>query len=1161
MESKGSAPPEQPDRILLQGPAVGPFRWFLLAILLAAVATLTISGLYLVVIRLIEQVQDQVYQTIFSLWVILVHVGVGLLFLLPLIAVTFGYLLSPRQRVKAGGVGLGLGLLLMTLTVGASGILLLRLNGLPRFQQGTPSYWVVYGLHVAAPLAAVVWFVRRWRVRPALKWKWSLSLGCLVTVGVAGLVACHDQKPYQWNVRGSVEGENLFEPSSSRTVDGKYIAAEALMTNEYCQKCHEDAYKTHHNSAHHFGSFNNPAYLFSVKKTRERSGIKAARWCAGCHDPVPFFSGQFDDPHYDFDNNPTAFAGITCVSCHSMTHVNSRSGNGDYTIEEPTQYPFATSYNPALQWLSNQLVKTKPELHKKTMLKPFHRSEEFCSTCHKVGLPQDVNHYKEFLRGQNHADSFLLSGASGHGARAFYYPPQGRACAECHMGLVPSNDVAARDRDGSGIPKVHSHLFPGANTGIHGLVQHPGAQQTTKELCDFLQGGLDGKSPPMRVDLFGVKLLSQDKGKPERGVEAPLLDNQPLRPHLPKLQPGGTYLVEVVVRTLHMGHHFTQGTIDFNEIWVDFSAKSGGRVIGRSGGMDQGDDQGRVDEWAHFINAIVLDRHGNRIDRHNPEDIFTPLYDHQVPPGAGQVVHYRLRIPPDVTGPVELSARVRYRKFDYPYMEFTYGKGKVPKLPIAELCADRVVLPVAGVAEKVPAQESPIKATWQRWNDYGIACFLEGGPDGKGGGELNQAEACFQRLLTDEFKPFPEATAHGHLNLARVHLAYGGADRLEMARQALEKARAAQPPAPWQTVAWFNGLVNVQNARFDEAIVHFEQIVDPKNRDRKRRFDFTKDFVVINELGKTLFWRSQQEDDAAKRDQFLLRAVAQFENTLQLDPENVTAHEFLHKCYTRLVGDSKYLADLPGEHQGEGAALLRVMGKWPEPNANRMARLEVLRETASILEQVEKGPPLPLAVLLQAHEQGNLVAQTTEDVWLKLGMGPPLVRLDALLLGRVQELAQRTMDAQALREQRLAAAWDLARVMYRLNERPPQAEVLPFLVSAAAWPQAGLASPMALAALANDGHLHGSLPPPRRLIFDKIRPQLRALFTQQGDKELQLASGRILARLHLVVHGICKPDENAQDSAVRRYRATHPAADRASHAVVIYTTDHSINNR
>src|SRR5262249_23235487 len=152
--------------------------------------------------------------------------------------------------------------------------------------------------------------------------------------------------------------------------------------------------------------------------------------------------------------------------------------------------------------------------------------------------------------------------------------------------------------------------------------------------------------------------------------------------------------------------------------------------------MDGGEDRGRVDEWAHFLNVLMLDRHGNRVDRRNPQDIFTPLYDHQIPPGAAQVVHYRVHVPRDLRPgeTVELSARVRYRKFDYRSMEIIHGDGKVPPLPIVDLCTDRVELPVAGLAETAPPQESPVKPAWQRWNDYGIGCFLEGGPDGKKGG-------------------------------------------------------------------------------------------------------------------------------------------------------------------------------------------------------------------------------------------------------------------------------------------------------------------------------------------------------------------------------------------------------------------------------------------
>jgi hypothetical protein len=64
---------------------------------------------------------------------------------------------------------------------------------------------------------------------------------------------------------------------------------------------------------------------------------------------------------------------------------------------------------------------------------------------------------------------------------------------------------------------------------------------------------------------------------------------------------------------------------------------AGDRLIGRSGARAA---DGSVDPWAYFVNAYVLDRDGNRIDRRNVQDVFVALYDHQIPPGAATVVQY-----------------------------------------------------------------------------------------------------------------------------------------------------------------------------------------------------------------------------------------------------------------------------------------------------------------------------------------------------------------------------------------------------------------------------------------------------------------------------------------------------------------------------------------
>src|SRR5262249_13152611 len=184
--------------------------------------------------------------------------------------------------------------------------------------------------------------------------------------------------------------------------------------------------------------------------------------------------------------------------------------------------------------------------------------------------------------------------------------------------------------------------------------------------------------------------------------------------------------------------------------------------------------------------------------RRNPQDIFTPLYDKQIGPGAAAVMHYRLDVPATLTAPIELTARVRYRKFDYEYMKLVHDGKEPPKLPIIDMCEDKVTLPVAGVNTPVSPQVSPIKPAWQRWNDYGIGCFLEGG--GKRG-HFKQAEEAFKKLLTLGEK---DAVPQGHLNLARVYLDEG---RLDEAAKELEAAGKCDPPAAAWSRAWFTALV------------------------------------------------------------------------------------------------------------------------------------------------------------------------------------------------------------------------------------------------------------------------------------------------------------------------------------------------------------------
>lgn len=897
-------------------PAIGPKLRILLFTVFAGFAFLGATGVYLFAISAMNQINtNQLYTNQFTFLMLVAHTGIGVIGIAPYMLFGVIHLFTAWGRSNRVAVRLGILVFLLGIATIVSGLALIQISGLPQLPTGSISRNSTYFAHLLIPVLAVFAYIAHRRAGPPIKWKYGKYWAGVVAVVVGGMAAAHTINPQKFGKEGPAEGMQYFFPSEARTADGNFIPDRAMMMDEYCAKCHQDIYNDHLHSAHKFSSFNNPAYLFSIRETRkvaiERDGkMNASRWCAGCHDQVPFLSGKFDDPNFDIVNDPTAHAGITCVVCHSITHINSPIGNAAFTIEEAQHYPFAFSQNASLQWLNSQLIKAKPELHKKTFLKPLHKSAEFCSTCHKVHLPVELNHYKDFLRGQNHYDSYVLSGL-GDGSRSFYFPPTGMKenCATCHMPLEPSADFGSKDFDGSGVRKRHTHFFPAANTGLFELLKFedrykdrtPEFQKSIDTNAAFLRGSApDGSDKKLRIDLFGIKRFKD--GAPEDESLTVI------RPALPALQPGATHLIEVVVRTLNIGHHFSQGTVDSNEIWVDFQATAGGKVIGKSGGLSGPDETGEVDPWSHFINVLMLDRNGNRIDRRNPQDIFTPLYDKQIPPGAGQVVHFKLDVPKDVSGPIELTVKLRYRKFDYKYMEYIHkDTGKpIPKLPIVDICTDRVTLPVVGANPDVAAQESPIKPVWQRWNDYGIGCLIEGGAGNKRG-HLKQAEAAFQKLLTLGAK---DALAHGHLNLARVYIEQG---RLDKASQELNAAQECDPPAPWWVIAWFKGLVIAQNSTtredLDLAASLFEKIVDPvnqpKNEDGRLKFNFTRDYVVLAELGRTLYKRSTLEPSVtglseAERN-VLLKAVDAYERALAIDPEDVDSHYGVNQCYDRLA--------------------------------------------------------------------------------------------------------------------------------------------------------------------------------------------------------------------------------------------------------------------
>jgi len=713
---------------------------------------------------------------------------------------------------------------------------------------------------------------------------------------------------------------SAFFPSSVRTVDDRLIPHDFFLESKACgnRGCHPDITAQWESSMHHFSSFNNQWYRKSIEYMQEVVGTGPSKWCGGCHDQAVLLTGRMDTPIVKQIDTPQAQAGIGCLVCHSIVGVKDTMGQGGYVLEYPEMHRLVASRNPLLHALHDYMTRLDPGPHKATMLKPFHRDSraEFCSACHKVHLDVPVNHYRWF-RGFNEYDAWQGSGVSGQGARAFYYPPKSKDCADCHMPLVRSDD------QGNQGGFVHSHRFPGANTAVP-FANHDETQ--LKTTTDFLQAGI------LTLDIFaaGEEAPGTVAGRPAGADRAPVGDAAEPQaasffPDLPEVGPGGppagapppraarpspiapldradpflrpgkTYRVDVVARTRGVGHFFPGGTVDAFDVWLELKAEdASGRVIYWSGFVED-DGRGPVEAGAHRYRSLLIDAHGNEINKRNAWAARALVYARLIPPGAADVARYRVAIPKNARGPIRLTARMNYRKFHWYNTRFSFagradpaspaasvapdfddrvfsfdadtsgvsGRIKtVPDLPVVVVAEDRLTLPLRADDGGRPARAPRARPLdRERFNDYGIGLLLQG--------DLAAAKETFEKVIAID-----PAYADGYVNLARV-LVQEGSEEAAVPR--LKRALEIDPDLA--SAHYFLALALKTRGRYDEALQHLRAAAERFPRDR----------VVRNQIGRILFLKRHHS-----------AAIAEFENTLRIDPEDLTAHYNLMLCYRAL---------------------------------------------------------------------------------------------------------------------------------------------------------------------------------------------------------------------------------------------------------------------
>lgn len=612
------------------------------------------------------------------------------------------------------------------------------------------------------------------------------------------------KKYYHYINAGAAEAvyssSKLSLPGNATVQGGDFIEPSAFPTAEYCGHCHKQAY-AEWRQALHSNSFRTPFYRKSVNLLAHEKGIAFARHCDSCHNPIAVVSGSLDahatgDRSFDHD-------GVTCMTCHSIQRVDSKLGNGSYTMAVPSVIVDEHG-NRIPGMVSDAEILSHLDRHSKAVMQTIYQSPEFCSACHKANLPVMLNDYK-WIRAFSTYDEWQLSKYSNQNPLVFYTADY-TTCQGCHMKREPTTLPEPGAKKGM----FASHRWLAGNTAVP---FYYGFEDQLQKTIDFLRTG-----NYLNVDVFGIKTAGSDElAGPLGSVPFKVDPRQPLE-------------VYVVVQNKAIGHSLLPEVRDLYEAWVAFTVTDAvGKKVYESGYLKP---DGTLDPGAHsFVNKPV-DSKGEFVDNHRVWTIHSVAYDNTVQSGRSALIRYRFHVPQTAAWPIKVTASIRYRHLRQTYLNNVLGTDH-PAYPVVELSSRSRVIDAGenGITAPLPADNPD----WMRWNNLGIG-YLD---------ELQYADAQYAFAQVTRLRPDYK---DGYINVALNYIEW---EKYAQARAPLEKALTLAPRDA--RAMYYLAIVERREGHPEQAIADLESVVAqyPRARD------------ALRELGISYYQQHRAEDAVA----------------------------------------------------------------------------------------------------------------------------------------------------------------------------------------------------------------------------------------------------------------------------------------------------------
>ena len=578
-------------------------------------------------------------------------------------------------------------------------------------------------------------------------------------------------------------GEKISSPGNASIEGNDFIEPSAFPDAAYCGHCHLEAHKEWRQSLHS-NSFRTPFYQTSVQIVMKTKGIEYARHCDSCHNPIGVLSGALNPVskvNRKFDND-----GLTCSVCHSIQKVDTKLGNGSFTLavpavlvdEEGKRIPGVVPDSEILAHLDR---------HSKAVMQPIYQSPEFCSACHKANLPPMLNDYK-WIRAFTSYDEWQNSKFSQRNPLTFYQADFA-TCQGCHM----KRESLGLADPGAKHGTLASHRWPAGNTAVPFFYSFDDQLRKTVE---FLKAGNF-----LNIDIFALKAGSSDRLiAPLGSVPFKLAPNEPIEAY-------------VVVQNKNIGHSLIPEVRDLYEAWVAFTVKdAAAQELYKSGYLKP---DGMLDPGAHSFTNRPVDAKGEFVDNHKVWTIHSVAYDNTVQSGRSALIRYKFMMPKQTVGPVTVTAAVEYRHLRQSYLNNVLGP-KHPDYPVVEIASRTRTLRVGDNQPEPPAPTD--NADWMRWNNLGIGYLDEL--------QYDDAMQAFEEVtrLRPDYKD-------GYVNLGLNYIEW---EKYNEARAPLEKALALKPNDA--RALYYLALVERRQRHSEAELADLEEVVRqyPAARDARR---------------------------------------------------------------------------------------------------------------------------------------------------------------------------------------------------------------------------------------------------------------------------------------------------------------------------------------